>query len=158
MGGLKVEKLHVRFLPGSTPAGPLFPRRYTLTHSDRTGDLFLTIGPDYNRKQLSGLYTRLLRDEALAEWANEETGPTLHVYVHVSGGFVFGSPAWRNRILKREMPRVLEAIRVADAYLIAHTPRLVDAPIVVHFESHKAKYHRVEPYGNLRDYELTRPL
>ena len=30
-------KLHVRFLEGASPHGPLTPRRYTLTHSDVTG-------------------------------------------------------------------------------------------------------------------------
>lgn len=154
MARLKMEKLHVRFLPGSTPEGPLLPRRYTLTHSDRTGDLFLTIGPDYNREQLKGLYMRFLRDEALAEWAKEDTGSVLKVYVHVSGGFVLGTPAWRNRILKKELPLVLEAIRAGDAHLIKLHPDLDETPVEVHFESDKVKYHRVESYGKLGEYRV----
>lgn len=31
----------------------LLPRKYTLTHSDVTGELLLTIGPSYNRFQVS---------------------------------------------------------------------------------------------------------
>jgi hypothetical protein len=49
-------------------------RCYTLTHSDTTGELFLTIGPDFDRAQISGLYTRLMRDEVLAEWREDEDG------------------------------------------------------------------------------------
>jgi len=72
MSRLKPEKLHVRFAAGVTPDEPITPRRYTLTHSDATGDLYLTIGPDYDRRQISGWYTRLMRDEVLAEWHNVE--------------------------------------------------------------------------------------
>ena len=68
---LRPEKLHVRFLPGAAPEGPVTSRCYTLTHSDTTGDLFLTIGPKHDREQISGLYTRLMRDEILAEWRDE---------------------------------------------------------------------------------------
>lgn len=42
---LKPEKLHVGLAEGSIADGPVTPRCYTLTHSDTTGDLFLTIGP-----------------------------------------------------------------------------------------------------------------
>jgi len=88
MSRLQPEKLHVQFVRSVTAKGPVIPRRYTLTHSDVTGDLFLTIGPDYNREQISSLYTRLLRDEVLAEWKESPDGLSLHVYCHVSGGFI----------------------------------------------------------------------
>jgi integrase len=42
---LRPEKLHVSLAEGSIADGPVTPRSYTLTHSDTTGDLFLTIGP-----------------------------------------------------------------------------------------------------------------
>ena len=42
---LRPEKLHVGPAEGSIADGPVTPRCYTLTHSDTTGDLFLTIGP-----------------------------------------------------------------------------------------------------------------
>lgn len=151
MGRLKLEKLHIRFLPGSTPEGPLFPRRYTLTHSDFKGDVYLTVGLDYNLEQVSGVYTRFMRDEVLAEWT-EGSVATLHVHVHVSGGRVFGSPAKRNRIFVKEIPLVLEAIRAGDAYLVEKHKELDEAEIEVHFNSEKTKYHRVESYGKLSGY------
>jgi hypothetical protein len=43
-------------------------RRYTLTHNDVTGALTLSIGADYNQRQVQGFYTRILRDEITAEW------------------------------------------------------------------------------------------
>ena len=69
MKRLNPENLCINFLPRTTIEGPLIPRRYTLTHSDRTGELFLYVGIDYNKHQISGWYTRLMRDEVLAERA-----------------------------------------------------------------------------------------
>jgi hypothetical protein len=74
MSRLSPGKLQVRLTEGSVADGPVMPRCYTLTHSDTTGDLFLTIGPDFDRAQISGLYTRLMRDEVLAEWREDEDG------------------------------------------------------------------------------------
>jgi hypothetical protein len=63
MGRLIADKLHVRFAAGTTPDGPVSPRRYTLTHSDATGDLYLTIGADHDLRQLRGVQARFMRDE-----------------------------------------------------------------------------------------------
>jgi len=91
------SKLAVSYLPGATPHGPLplppyegggasahgggggggggggsganaATRTYTLTHNDLTGALLLSIGPRVNAEQVRGLYTRLVRDEVVAEW------------------------------------------------------------------------------------------
>lgn len=75
MSRLRAEKLHVRLAGGLDVGGPVAPRRYTLTHSDSTGDLFLTVGAEYDRKQVSGWYTRFMRDEVLAEWRDDGDGP-----------------------------------------------------------------------------------
>ncbi len=74
MKNLKPSKLTVQFLPGAQPDGPILPRRYTLTHSDSTGELLLSIGLEFNRPQISGWYTRLMRDEVLAEWIDSSKG------------------------------------------------------------------------------------
>ena len=54
-------------------AGGITGRRYTLTHSDTTGELFLTIAPEFDPGQVSGWYTRFMRDEVLGEWLFEGT-------------------------------------------------------------------------------------
>jgi hypothetical protein len=154
MSRLRPEQLHVRFAPGTGPDGPVVPRWYTLTHSDATGDLYLAIGPDYDRRQISGLYTRLMRDEVLAEWRLEGAGPELHVHCHVSGGLVFGSAAFRDAIFRRELPLVLEAFRSGDRHLFAARPDLDDAPIRVHFHSTRSRYDRVETWGTPARYRL----
>lgn len=147
MGRLKPEKLHVDYSPGVPSTDLRMPRRYTLTHSDLTGDLFLSIGSDYNRTQISGLYTRIMRDEILAEWKEDENGASLHVYCHVSGGLVIGSAGWRESIFRSEMSLVLEAIRYGDRVFFEANPELEHAPIFVHFQSSKRSHSKIEAWG-----------
>lgn len=149
---LRPEKLHVQFVAGVEPEGPVVPRRYTLTHSDATGDLFLTVGPDYDRAQISGWYTRLLRDEVLAEWLQGEEGPALHVYCHVSGGLAMGPAGWRDSIFRHHMPQVLGAFRFGDRALFEAHPELDSAPIWVHFRATQRRYNRRESWGTPADY------
>lgn len=72
MGRLDPKKLHVLFAPGASQEIFILPRRYTLTHSDTPGGLFLTIGPDYSSKRISRIYTHFMRDEILAEWKEDD--------------------------------------------------------------------------------------
>jgi hypothetical protein len=157
MARLKPEKLHVTFADPTTAVGPVTPRRYTLTHSDITGDLFLTIGSDYDLEQISGWYTRLMRDEVLAEWLDEDRGPTLHVHCHVSGGLVLGTARFRFEIFQRELPLVLEAIRYGDRSLFESNRHLDSAPVLVHFHARQARYDRVEEWGTPADYDVSAP-
>jgi hypothetical protein len=150
---LNPDKLHVTFLPGAGERGPLIPRRYTLTHSDATGDLFLAIGADYDEGAISGLYTRLMRDEVLAQWQESDRGPSLHLYCHVSGGLAFGPAGWRYRIFQHELPLVLEAMRFGDASLYDAHPALDDSPIWVHFRARQRRYQRTERWGSPADYQ-----
>jgi hypothetical protein len=124
MNHLNPANLHIDFLPETTAEGPLIPRCYTLTHSDRTGELFLSVGLEYNTRQISGWYTRLMRDEVLAEWKQDKEGYSLHVYLHVSGGLVFGRAGWREAIFRSELPLVLESIRYGDRGLFITHPAL----------------------------------
>jgi hypothetical protein len=146
MKRLQPAKLHVQIASGTLIDGPVTPRRYTLTHSDATGDLYLTIGQAYDEAQTSGWYTRLMRDEVLAEWRDGPAGPALHVHCHVSGGVVFGGAGLRDRIFRRELPLVLEALRYGDRGLFAAHPVLDEASIIVHFHAARARYDRVETW------------
>lgn len=152
MSELHPEKLHVTFHEGTSLQELSLPRRYTLTHSDTTGDLFLSIGPEYDQKQISGFYTRLMRDEVLAELKDDGQGISLHVYCHVSGGFVIGTAGWRNDILHHHMRMVLEAIRCGDRELVTARPELKQATIWVHFKSNHMRYDLVENWGLVQTY------
>jgi hypothetical protein len=151
MKRLNPKKLYVTFIADATPVSLTIPRRYTLTHSDITGELFLSIGNEYDTKQISRLYTRLMRDEALAEFA-EEDSLVLKVYCHVSGGFVLGTAKWRYNIFHSELRLVLEAIRYGDKAVFEQSPKLDNTPVLIHFKSTDKRFNKVENWGTMADY------
>ena len=67
MKGLNPEKIHVTYMTGAKTENITLPRRYTLTHSDITGELFLSIATEYGTKQISKPYTQLMRVELYLE-------------------------------------------------------------------------------------------
>jgi hypothetical protein len=152
MERLNPDKLHVTYLADTTPDSFTLPRRYTLTHSDITGQLFLSIGNEYDTKQISGLYTRLMRDEVLAEFTQEEDGLVFRVHCHVSGGFVLGTARWRYNIFRHELPLVLEAIRHGDRALFEQNPQLDNTPVLIHFKSTDKRFNTVESWGTMADH------
>jgi hypothetical protein len=154
MTRLVPEKLRVKYLHGATPDAPVTPRFYTLTHSDSTGDLFLSIGQCYDAKQISGLHTRLMRDEVLAELKEDSEDLSLNVHCHVSGGFILGRAKWRYNIFCSELSLALEAIRFGDRTFFDNDPKLDKTPVLVHFQSTDKRYSKIEKWGSLGDYNL----
>ncbi len=153
MKRLNPEKLSVTYLPGVLPERLTLPRRYTLTHSDRTGELFLSIGSDYDEKRVSGLYIRLMRDEVFAEFIDDGGRILLKVYCHVSGGFALGTAKWRYNIFQSELTLVLESFRYGDRALYESNPQLDNAPVHVKFSSKKRRYDKIEDWGIIGDYK-----
>ncbi len=152
MGRLNPDKLHVTYLAGTIPDNLRLPRCYTLTHSDVTGDLFLSIGSQYDTRKISKFYTRLMRDEVLAEITNEEDALVFKIYCHVSGGIVFGRAKWRYNIFQSQLPLVLEAIRHGDDILFKQNPELDQTPVLIHFKSTDSRFNKVERWGVMADY------
>ncbi len=153
MSHLNPDKLHVKFSNGfKTDA--ITPRAYTLTHSDSTGDLYLTIGAKHNLPQISGWYSRLMRDEVLAEWRLDPE-PSLHVHCHVSGGLIFGPAGWRASIFRRHLPMVLIAFHYGDQNFLHLHPELEQATVWIHFHARQKRYNQVENWGKFGDYRFT---
>lgn len=78
LGKLEPTMLHVNFAMGTGETKPIIPRKYTLTHSDVTGELFLTIAARYDYDKINDM-----RDEVLAEWimVNDEYALMVNVMV-----------------------------------------------------------------------------
>ena len=144
MKRLNPEKLFVEYGEGVTTTEPILGRKYTLTHSDLTGDLFLTIGLDYAYEK-----TNKMRDEVLAEWRLYDGNPFLYVYVYVDGDFGPLVTTVRNAIFRRELPLALEAIRYGDNNLYKAYPELDNAPIWIRFDSTNPIYNQFEYWGTL---------
>jgi hypothetical protein len=149
MSKLKPEKLSVEFRKGVTTAEPIIPRRYTLTHSDITADLFLTIGLIYAYDKINAM-----RDEVLGEWMNVGDEYFYYVYLYVDGQYGPEVAATRNYIFRRELPLALEAIRYGDKDFFTAHPELNDAPIIVYFSSTYSQYNKIENWGTFSDYDI----
>lgn len=151
------EKLAVTFGPGAQTTGPPRDRRYTLTHNDITGNLRLTIDSEFNHPQISGFYTKLLRDEVKAEWYFTPD-PSLHIYCHVSGEEKWlAPPAFRNYIFRREMQLVLDTFLYADEEMLERHPDLRSATVFVHFQSDIQELNLVECWGRFGDRSTWQP-
>ncbi len=152
MARLRPEKLKVRFLCSQSLENLVLPRRYTLTHSDKTGELFLTVGLEYDYKQIKGWYTRLLRDEVLAELIMDENGPALHVYCQIGRGL--GTRGFREAIFRRELPLVLESIRHGDHIFFDQRPQFDDSDVIIHFCAKKPENECIENWGPINKYKI----
>lgn len=149
MNRLNPEKLYVEFRDGVTTTFPLLHRRYTLTHSDITAELFLTIGNYYANDKLTEM-----RDEVLGEWTNSQFGMFYSVYVYVDSPTNPAFTSIRDEIFRRELPLALEAIRYGDAPLFEYYPYLDNMPIITYFVSSDPYYNRMEYWGTFLDYKL----
>lgn len=148
MKRLNPDKLYVEFGTDVTVTEPVIGRKYTLTHSDTTGDLFLSIGIQFAYDKINAM-----RDEVLAEWRMNNEFPFLYVYVYVDGQFGAEAAAVRDKVFRRELPLALEAIRYGDRKFFAFNSDLDNAPIWVHFDSTDPKYNRFENWGTPEDYK-----
>ena len=149
------DKIRVRDTAGDPEA---LPRRYTLTHDDRTAELFVTIGAEYDQEALSRPQTREMRDEVLAELIDGEP-PRLIVSCLVDGEDLPGkaaNPARRRRIFRKEMPFALAVIRYGDRFFFERHPELDEARVSVEFRSTDPRFGGQKEYGRITDYRVTR--
>lgn len=121
-------------------------RKYTLTHSDITGELFLTIGKEYATDRISSI-----RDEVLGIFRND-CGLYFYAYVLVDDPTDEGRAQVRNRIFREELPGALSAIRAGDKGLFQVYPELDDVPIWIYFDSNEEQWEAYEYYGSFREY------
>lgn len=147
MKRLDTDKLYVDFRASVTITQPIIGRKYTLTHSDITADLFLAIGLQFAYDKVN-----VMRDEVLAEWRTNNGFPFLYVYVYVDGQLDPAIAAKRIEIFRRELPLALEAIRYGDRRLFAAHPELDNTPIWVHFGSTNQENNWFENWGTPKDY------
>lgn len=146
---LNPEKLSVTFRGNVTPINPVIPRRYTLLHSDTTGELFLEIGTKYAKDKFTEF-----RDEVIGEWIKKEDKYIFNIYLMVDGTGKHKNPAKRNEIFRRELPLALEAIRYGDSEFFNKHRELDNASIIVYFMSMYCQYHRIEDWGTFLNYVI----
>ncbi|WP_264174732.1 staygreen family protein [Clostridium estertheticum] len=148
MSKFNTDMLHVNFGMGTCETKPIIPRKYTLTHSDVTGELFLTIAANYDYDKITDM-----RDEVLAEWiiVNREYALMVNVMVDKEKNPIMS--AVRNSIFTKELPLALSAIRYGDREFFRENSSLDKAPIYVKFNSVYPMFNRLELGGTPSDYK-----
>lgn len=149
MNSFNQSNLLVEYRDSVTQYEPLYNRKYTLTHSDQTGELFLTIGREYAYDKVG-----YMRDEVLAEWKGHEGYPYLYVYVYINGQTDQSISAKRNEIFRRELPLVLKAIYYGDKNFFDNYLYLKKAPIWIYFDSQNPQYLSFEYWGSFEQLGL----
>ncbi len=144
------NKLSVDFR-GVTSTEPIIPRRYTLTHSDITGELFLTIGLKYACDKITSM-----RDEVLGHWVKKGENYYFYVHLYVDDDSDPSVTAIRNAIFIKELPLALKAIRYGDKEFFSAYPELDNAPILVYFNSKNPYFNRIENWGTFSDYDISK--
>lgn len=130
-----------------TPLTPLNRRKYMMTHSDTTGDLFVTIGTVYAEDKVGEL-----RDEVRLAWTPLEDTYILYGEVLIDGPGISGASQVRYDIFRREMPLALRAIRYADCQFFEADLQRDQVPIFIRFKSNLPQYNQVFNLGTMQQY------
>lgn len=148
MRELNPQKVFVQYRDIMEPYEPVMGRKYTITHSDTTAELFVFVAKDYAEDQI----TRM-RDEVRVAWEEKKNGLALMGSVIVDGKGVIGSAYIRNKIFYNEMPTALQALRQADRFLFDKEPNLDNTPIFIHFISSNPTYDKTYDFGVIGIYK-----
>ena len=144
------EKINVVFAADVDKHAPIIPRRYTLTHSDETGELFLSIGKYYDYSNVNES-----RDEVLGCWNCDENNVyylRFEVLLDACGGEE--KLAIRNKIFRNELPMAIRAIIYGDREFLLACEELYESKIIIKFKSSNKSYSAVEQWGYVKDYKL----
>lgn len=141
------EKLFLQFQNDECDDSRFIPRRYTLTHSDDTEQLFLTVGKDYDYNKIINV-----NDEVLAEWEKDGDNYILKIYIEVDGGSGLTQTIERDRIFRKELPLAVKAIVYGDSSFLDKHEFLKNSSIVINFKSKLPEYNKVENWGTIKDY------
>lgn len=145
---IEEEKVFTTFRPPTAATQPIMGRKYMITHSDDTGELYVTIGPAYAEDMVGEL-----RDEVRMTWTMLGDNFVLLGEVLVSDPEFEENSKIRNEIFTREIPKALSAMRYGDRKLFEAFPALDKTPILVQFNSNLEEYHKLYHYGYVEDYK-----
>jgi hypothetical protein len=149
MSTFNPERLTAEYRDGVSTTEPIISRSHTLTHSDLTGELFLTIGTQFAWDKVN----TDMRDEVLGVWKMERNNLCYNAYVYIDNKeHDFNTAVRRNEVFRRELPLALTAIRYGDRFLIDRHPYLDDAFIIVNFMSSYPQLFKQEYWGNFSSY------
>lgn len=142
------DKLNVSYKDEIGTKNSLLTRKYTLTHSDESGELFLSIGKKYDLDKIN--YN--VRDEVLGSWEKDDKEYLL-ITLEVDNGEDLSNTVKRDKIFRQELTLALVAIIYGDNLFFENNKELYEAPIRVKFNSKFSEYDTLEDWGKVRDYK-----
>lgn len=142
------SRVNVEYRDGVTETKPIEGRKYTMTHSDDTAELYVTVGKSYAKDKIGPL-----RDEVLLEFQQQDDQLQLIGAVLIDAEHMNWDSEKRNQIFLREMSTALKAIRYADNTLFEQNPMLDEIPIYLWFQSTKEEYNQLYDFGTMREYK-----
>ncbi|MEE0933098.1 MAG: staygreen family protein [Clostridium sp.] len=142
------EKLNVSYKDEVGIKTFLPPRKYTLTHSDESGELFLSIGKKYDLDQIN--YN--IRDEVLGSWEKDDKDYLL-ITLEVDNGEGISNTIKRDKIFRQKLTLALIAIVYGDNLFFENNKELYEAPVRVKFNSKFSEYDTLEEWGKVEDYK-----
>lgn len=144
------QKVSLKFFSPADSNHPVEGRKYTLTHSDITGELFLSVGCAFDYESID----QQMRDEVIADWKRDRYGRYfLSGEAYVDGGeFSKEVSEVRFNIFKKEMGTALKGMLYGDRQFFANYPFLLDAPMYIRFNSTYPEFNQTFYFGTLRDY------
>jgi hypothetical protein len=148
MRKLNPLKVFAQYRDRMKPYEPVNGRKYTITHSDITAELFVFVAENYAEDQI----TRM-RDEVRVAWEQNKKGLALIGSVIVDGKGVIGNAYIRDKIFYNEMPTALQALRQADRFLFDEESNLDDTPVFIHFISSNPVYDKTYDFGVIGIYK-----
>lgn len=148
MRKLYPQKVFVQYRDIMRPYEPVMDRKYTITHSDITAELFVFVATNYAEDQITSM-----RDEVRVAWEQYKKGLVLFGSVIVDANGEMGNAYIRNKIFYNEMPTALQALRQADRFLFDKEPNLDNTPIFIHFISSNPIYDKTYDFGVIGIYK-----
>ncbi|MDF2952276.1 MAG: staygreen family protein [Anaerocolumna sp.] len=148
MRELNPQKVFVQYRDRMIPYEPVIGRKYTITHSDTTAELFVFVAQNYAEDQITSM-----RDEVRVAWEQGKEGLALIGSVIVDGNGVPGNASIRNKIFYNEMPTALQALRQGDRFLFDKEPNLDNTPVFIHFISDNPNFNKIYNFGIIGIYK-----
>lgn len=142
------RKVFVQYRDMMKPYEPVEGRKYTITHSDTTAELFVFVSENYAEDQITKM-----RDEVRIAWEPHYKGIVLMGSVILDGKGIIGDVNIRNSIFYNEMPTALKALRQADRFLFDTEPDLDNTPVLIHFISSNPAYDKIYNFGAIGNYK-----
>ena len=148
---LKKDRLNVIFKDNIGKSRPIMPRKYTLTHSDEDGELFLSIGKRYDLDQIN--YN--VRDEVLGSWEKNDKNDKVYLLItlEIDNGDDIGNTINRDKIFRQELTLALVAIIYGDNLFLENNKELYDASVIIKFNCQIKEYDVLENWGKIKDYK-----